>query len=255
MKCVNCNQALAPQYRYCPVCSQTANVQRITLAEVSHQAVHYFHADKSIFSLVRDLATKSGTVAREYVMGMRKKYYSPLNFFLMVAAVYLLAMNLEQSPASQALRERPALAELAEGEDLAKLERFYQRQEVAVKFMQKRSNIIAMVTLPVSALIFFLFYRKREFNYTEHLVASMYMAGFSTLVYTVLILLNILVNAPVGVLAATYFLFQILYYAWFYFRFMDGTGKLRATVAAACGALAPGAVGAILILLYTFDFI
>jgi hypothetical protein len=58
------------------------DLHRISMHEVVHDGVHYFtHADKGLPQLVRDLVLKGGVVAREFVNGKRKKYFSPLNFF------------------------------------------------------------------------------------------------------------------------------------------------------------------------------
>lgn len=256
MKCINCNGDLTPQYRYCPSCSQTVHLQRLSLPHVGHETFHYFtHADKSIINLVRDLATRGGTVAREYVLGMRKRHFSPLSFFLMIAAIYLIVMNFENSPASEALRERPDLSQYYEGAELEKMQYYFQRQEVAVRYMQKKSNLVAIATVPITALSFFLFYRKRAFNYTEHLVATLYMSGFTTLFYIILIALNSLIRFPFGYLAAVYFPLQLAYYSWFYYRFMVGSGKPKVFLSALCGALIPGLIGGAIILLYTFDII
>ncbi len=56
------------------------------------------HADKGLFQLLRDLVIKNGQVAREYVDGKRKKYFSPLNFFLLVAAVFVFFFSLQSPP-------------------------------------------------------------------------------------------------------------------------------------------------------------
>ena len=56
----------------------------------AHEVVHFFtHADKGIFYLVKMLATNPGKVAREYIRGKRKKYFSPLNFFLVVVGLFV----------------------------------------------------------------------------------------------------------------------------------------------------------------------
>lgn len=88
MTCKNCDRDLAPEFDYCPKCSQKVALHRLTFHDVFHEAIHYFtHADKGIFQLLRDLFKKNGVVVRQYVEGIRKKYFSPFNFFLIVAAI------------------------------------------------------------------------------------------------------------------------------------------------------------------------
>jgi len=45
------------------------------------------------------LLLKSGTVAREYIGGKRKKYFNPFTFFLILAALFILS-NTFFSPVS-----------------------------------------------------------------------------------------------------------------------------------------------------------
>lgn len=80
--CKNCAGELTESYAFCPGCGQKAHLHRLSWHEIGHGLVHYFtHADKGIFSLLKDLATKNGVVAREYIEGQRRKYFPPPNFF------------------------------------------------------------------------------------------------------------------------------------------------------------------------------
>ena len=95
--CKNCDIELQPHYDFCPKCSQKTKLHRLSMHEVVHEGIHYFtHADKGLFQLIRDLTIKTGTVAREYAEGKRKKYFSPLNFFLLAATLYVFVINLDQ---------------------------------------------------------------------------------------------------------------------------------------------------------------
>ncbi|HEX9981397.1 MAG TPA: DUF3667 domain-containing protein [Flavobacterium sp.] len=226
--CKNCEIPLTAGYKFCPNCSQNAHLHRLSLHEVFHEAIHYFtHADKGIFQLLRDLTIKTGGVAREYVDGKRKKYYPPLSFFLLVVTVYVLAINLDGSPQTETIKEQPELSHIKDPVKKQKMVEMFRRRDEAVIFIQKHSNIVSMLILPLSTFFFWLFYRKGRYNYTEHMIAGMYMSGFTTLLFVLAIVLNLIFKLPVNYVYTLYFVMQIMYFANFYYRFMDHrtTGK------------------------------
>jgi hypothetical protein len=229
--CKNCELDLQPGFDYCPKCSQKSSLHRLSLHEVAHEGIHYFtHADKGFLQLVRDLALKSGTVAREYVYGKRKKYFSPLNFFLLVAALNLFAVNADEtSDRPDITREHASeLARLKSPEQRQAFLRLYQRQVEAVDFIRHHSNKTVLVMLPIMALVFFGFYRKSGYNFTEHLIANMYMYGFCTLVFVVLALLNLIFKVDINIIYAITLALQLVYFTHFYYRFMGNSKGLRA---------------------------
>lgn len=230
--CKNCDVNLQPDYDFCPKCSQKAHLHRLSLHEIFHEAVHYFtHADKGIFQLVRDLAKKSGVVAREYVEGKRKKYFPPLNFFLLVSAVYVFVMSFGNPSTEKVdmLRKYPELAAIQDKQTQDKIVEMYVRRDQGVAFINKYSNIVSMASLPFTALLFWMLYRKGRYNYTEHMVACMYMYGFSTLIFVVLFsLLHYLLGISVNYVFVGFFVFQLLYFSHFYYTFFGVKTRRKA---------------------------
>jgi hypothetical protein len=201
-----------------------------------HEAMHYFtHADKSIFSLLKQLILKTGTVAREFVLGKRKKYFSPLNFYFLVATIFVLTITFISSsqPNSSVLDKHPEVNYITDIAEKEKVIKIYKRQEVAVNFINKYSNIVAMVALPLICFIYWLFYRKGRYNYAEHLAACMYMAGLTNLVYAVIFIpVSLLIrpfhsNSSLTILLP-FTIFQIIYNSVFYYHFINGKTKTSA---------------------------
>lgn len=228
LTCANCSSSLQPEFDYCPYCSQKTHLHRLSLHDIFHDALHYFtHADKGILGLMRDLTLKTGTVAREYVTGRRKKYFPPLNFFLIVATVFVLIMSaVTPNTPYDAQKEHPEISRIPDKAQQQRVAAIYERQHKAVHFMNKYANTVAMIAVPLICLLYWLFYVRGPYNYTEHLIACLYMVGFSNLVY-------VLVFVPASLIAGmkqsktsmvTVFLFmvfQIIYAAVFYYRFMN----------------------------------
>src|SRR5688572_5577066 len=86
--CLNCGSGLGTANKFCASCGQKANTHRLSFHDLGHDALHYItHADKGIFHLIKELARRPGTVAREYIDGKRAKYFKPINLFLIVGTI------------------------------------------------------------------------------------------------------------------------------------------------------------------------
>lgn len=225
--CKNCNTFYSEHFNYCPNCSQKSKLHRLTFGDIVHEGVHYFtHADKGLFQLIRDLSIKRGLVAYEYIEGKRKKYFPPLNFFLLIAAVFVFMSTLktvpQDVPITQAYPEVAAIQDPVKKQEAIEV---YQRKNDVRYFSDRYSNLLAMLSLPMTALVFWLFYRKAKYNYIEHLVAGMYMLGICILLYALVILpISYLLHISRDIAAAVFMLFQLFYFAVFYCGFLRKRG-------------------------------
>src|SRR5688500_16468941 len=87
MNCKNCDVLL--EGNFCRQCGQKADTNRITFKHFLHEFFHAFtHSDKGILLLMKDLITRPGLVAREYLDGKRKKYFNPLSFLVIISSLY-----------------------------------------------------------------------------------------------------------------------------------------------------------------------
>lgn len=228
--CLNCSSPLTAAYRYCPQCGQDAHVHRLNAAHLMHDAVHFFtHADKGIFLLIKMLAIRPGHVAREYIQGMRRKYFGPLNFFLIVIGLFVFALSTfhifeQRSSMTQAKAAVQKIPDpVARERQLAKLDRV----EHALQFMDKYSNFVSMAATPLFAFIFFLSFSRRRYNFTEHLVAHLYFAGFNGLVFILIVapLLSMVDNRQFYLTTILlYLLFGVIYRGIGYYQMMHKRG-------------------------------
>ncbi|MGH2664635.1 DUF3667 domain-containing protein [Flavobacterium sp.] len=226
--CRNCETNYAKEYNYCPNCSQKSTLHRLTFHDVLHEGLHYFtHADKGLFQLIRDLAKKSGIVAREYIEGKRKKYFPPLTFFFLIAAVFVFVATVgEPKVTPDVLKAHPELNKIVSLAERQNAIHVYERGNKVQHFTNKYSNLMAMCSLPLTALIFWLFYRKARYNYIEHLVAGMYMLGFCILIYALLILpTSYLFHFGNNYAVLVFFVFQLFYFTVFYHGFLNKKSK------------------------------
>lgn len=231
--CLNCNSNLDEDFKFCPKCGQKAAIHRLDFHAISHDAVHYVtHADKSIFTLIKELISKPGIVAREYVAGRRQRYFKPLNFFLIVAGIVVFMTSSFYSAEDNRSRQIELAANKIQ--DPVKRQETLNvaaRTKTVNKITKKYSNVINMVATPLLTFLFWIFYRKK-YNYFESLVANMYFIGFIMLLYALVIVpLQSLFPRFTLYFIALFFLFEIVYRGMAYYQLINQKGRRQAAKA------------------------
>ena len=230
--CLNCHTVFHNNEKFCPQCGQSRNVHRFTMANFFHEGFHAVtHTDKGIFHLLKSLATKPGTTAREYIAGKRKKYFSPFTFFLILMTIFVLSNTyfLKEvkliEPSAKVLQRIPT--EEGKKKYIATIGRVNSSQS----FFRKHGNIVAMIAVPVISLFTWLFFRRKKFNYAEHLTANMMFVAFSNLVFTLIIfpLAGLLKPGLSAYFTAMAILLQVVYFTWSFNGFLQLTSAGQRT--------------------------
>ncbi len=87
--CKNCNHFFVG--KFCGQCGQKASVGELKLKDVLHETWHSVtHTDSGILRLTKDLIFRPQSVYLNYFAGQRKKYFSPVTFFLITVGILLL---------------------------------------------------------------------------------------------------------------------------------------------------------------------
>ena len=164
--CLNCGVALPGDQNYCGHCGQKARPLRLNLRDIAAELVHaLLHVDHSVLSLVRLLAVRPGTVAREYVDGRRKTYFGPFAFLVIVVGLTsaLVAVSgFTAVSASQAAVAGPI-----------------------VDFLQRHLNLVYFTQVPLLAAACAVLFRGDRRLYAEHLVLASYTTGMRSLLLMV----------------------------------------------------------------------
>ncbi len=229
--CTNCHNNILNPSNFCPHCSQKIHVHRLSIGHLLHETVHFFtHADKGIFYLLKMLATKPGKVAREYIEGRRKLYFTPLNFFLIVLGLFVFVLTtFKPMQAVNMDQLKESVMQIPEREKRERRLEKVARMEKAINFTSKNSNYLNMALTPIIAGIFFLFYSRRKYNYTEHLVANLYFVGFLGLIFIFLVTPYLIItrNSGAYLYGIQFFLLaEVMYRSIAYYQFMGRKGIL-----------------------------
>ena len=187
--CLNCRAELATSQRFCANCGQNTATHRITLPHFLHEFFHAFtHTDKGIFHLLKELTLRPGTVAREYLGGKRKKYFNPFTFFLLVMAVFVFTSTMLTKTLPEVKPDPAIVTRIPSPEGKAAYIATMERAGKAVVFMSKYSNVVGMIAVPFLSLITWLCFRRKGYNYGEHLTANLLFTSYNNLVFALFII-------------------------------------------------------------------
>jgi hypothetical protein len=152
MECKNCGSENSS--KYCTYCGQKTIVPVFTIKQLVSEVIHSMtHADKSVFSYIKNLIINPGKVAREYIVeGKRKKYFNPFTFFLLISGFCIFIQN----------------KTLNLKEDLFKLDNEYGR--IFLDYF-KLFSVFEILILAIICII--LFSRKPRYIYGEYIVFIM----------------------------------------------------------------------------------
>ena len=172
--CLNCETALSDGQRFCPNCGQKTDTHRLTWKHFSHEVFHALApADKGLVYLFKELVLRPGAVAREYLAGKRQKYFNPFSYFLISAGVIVLADSLFGNEAPETLPDPSILARLPTEAARAGYVGMLHRSYEVTHFIAEHGNLFAIAAIPVFASVWWLFYRRRGYNYVEFLTGAM----------------------------------------------------------------------------------
>ena len=160
--CKNCGATLSGNF--CANCGQTSEIHRVTFGHFAHEFFHAFtHTDKGILLLMKELITRPGYVAKEYLDGKRKKYFNPLTFLIILSSVFALASH--YSGYYEALSFKSP-------------EKMHPLHKETLELMYASGKVINLFLMPVLISFFsWIFFRKQKNNLAENLVLSSFVMG------------------------------------------------------------------------------
>lgn len=213
--CKNCETTF--EGKFCSNCAQKANTHRFTIAHFAHEAFHAItHTDKGILFLIKKLFRWPGVVAREFVEGKRKKYFSPMTFLLITMAIQIYAVKKTDFfgvfvDETKKVFQNIAIANPSQEGEKASMQALDEAKGVSAKTMEN-SKAVTFIFLPVAAFLTWLFFRKSGFNYTENLVMAIFVQGQLNVFFLLFCIVPILI-VPASVI---FFFYLYIVLMWVY---------------------------------------
>jgi hypothetical protein len=86
-----------------------------------------------------------------------------------------------------------------------------------------------MFATPLITFIIWLFYSRGQYNYTEHLMANLYISGYTALAHVLIFkLLALLLQIDSTYVLIGYFIFETTYRCVFYYQFIGNKNRFNA---------------------------
>ena len=176
--CKNCGKELHGSY--CSHCGQKAKVERITFSYIWHELVHFFtHMESGFFFTSWRMLVSPGRTVKNFIDGKRKNYQSPVSYFLIWTAVFILLLY---------------WIERTFGENVAINYKDYFGPSATTKFAVSHLSIVLTIIIPFQALYLFLLVTKRSYNYFESMAAVIYSLGTIILLQFVFAVIAVMVH-------------------------------------------------------------
>jgi hypothetical protein len=178
LNCLNCEAPLEQNQAYCARCGQKIGAPRLTMHEIGHEFMHALtNVDRSALRLLCALIVRPGLVARDYVLGRRKRYFGPFGFFTVAVAVSSAAIalgHLSMVPGSD-----PRLVAVSDS-------------------MRAHANLLTLVQAPLLAAVCRLFFIHVGNNFAEYLVLAAYTSGMRALFFSLVVLPSLFLLRATG---------------------------------------------------------
>lgn len=170
---------------YCSHCGQKLAVERIAFGYIWHGLVHFFtHTERGFLYTSWQMLIVPGRIAINFIGGKRKNYQTPVSYFLIWNAVYILLIYIVGK---------------SFGENKVVDFSGYFGESEKTKYALSHLNIVLTALLPFQALYIYLFLMYRQYNYMEALVIIFYGIGTVLLLQFVFVMLAIPVHLLTGV--------------------------------------------------------
>lgn len=156
--CLNCDTPLSG--KFCVDCGQKADTHRISPGHfITHDLVHgVLHVDKGILYTLKQLFTRPGYAAKDYIAGKRVRYYNIFYLILLTVGFLLLAHGHKQIAADH----------------FEKLEGIPHGVAVFISLVVNNFKYLLLLQVPIFSLSGLVFFNRLDYNYFEHFIIAGY---------------------------------------------------------------------------------
>ncbi len=207
-KCKNCGNIISGNY--CPECGQRTDTRRFSAKTIIHDFMHGFlHIDHILGHTLKELLINPGETLRSYLLGKRIRYANPFTMILVFGAltsVLMRKVNMESLIVDLNITAK----QFVDAESW--------------NFSVKHFTYRVILGIPVYALVSRIFYFKKPFNYTEHLIVNTFIRAMADVFLVIAALILILIHQDAAVLVVKLIVIFVilLYYGWSFSGLFDG---------------------------------
>lgn len=170
-----CNCGYEGTGKYCAECGKPYEVKRLTVASILQEVAHLFtHLDRGFGYTLKQLAISPGRMQKDYIRGKRSVHQKPFSMFFICAtltgvAIYWISKAYVTSHNTT-------------------------YDEMRLYFYSHYFVIFQSTLIPFYALVLWLLFRNKNFNYAEALVLFVYSFAFMLLLICLTNAINLVPN-------------------------------------------------------------
>lgn len=210
MECKNCSTAF--DGKFCPNCSQKVVDSRLTIKQIIRDLFQMItNLEKGFWYTMRELFARPDQVIKEYLSGITIKYYNPFRYYFIIIAVSALTQislgvfDLQQATIRETINPNMSEEEL-------------QRQLAIMEYVKKFLNFIPLIVLPFVSTFFYWIFKKRGWNFAEHLISTTFIYAQTTILGLFMILALYFMPQYISYTIPMSFLISAIYFGLVYRR-------------------------------------
>ena len=203
--CKNCGNTFVG--KYCNRCGEKVYSEHDkNIAHLAEEGLHFVtHFEGTFLVTLRTILTRPGKLSVDYCNGIRKKYFKPLPFFLMLIVLYLIfplfkGLNMElQNHIGNSFYGDYASAKIDEWRSTNS----WTMEETTVRFQavsEKASKFLLFSIIPFMAVLNWPLLRNRRKFFFDHFIFTTETASFFLLWGFLLLPLLLLMVSKIAVL-------------------------------------------------------
>ncbi|MGB3589785.1 MAG: DUF3667 domain-containing protein [Tunicatimonas sp.] len=151
----------------------TEKPPRITLQYLWQEILGTLSWDKGFFFTFKELLIRPGKTIRAYLAGDRQRYSNPVRFLVFstaIASFVIIKLDLVGRALDQGMLRTSD-------------QQVQQSRQEVMTYLYQYYNFVMFLLVPLLALATYWFFRKRKYNYAEHLTFSAFISAEYTLIY------------------------------------------------------------------------
>lgn len=181
--CKNCGHSF--KGKFCNNCGEKVYTEKDrSVRHLFEEALHFItHFEGTFFNTLKAIFTRPGQLSVDYCNGIRKKYFKPLSFFLLLVIIYLLFPFFEGLNMKLRYHEQHNLYGKYATEAVQRImaERHTTEEQVAEVFHhagERTSKFLLFILIPIIALASKLTAFKKSKPYYDHFIFSIELLSF-----------------------------------------------------------------------------
>ncbi|WP_421753570.1 DUF3667 domain-containing protein [Croceimicrobium sp.] len=190
---------------------QERQVRRYSLRNMGSSILDAFNLEYGILYTLKEFLIRPGQSTRNYLGEGRLNYSSP--FRLLILSTALLLVLIQSSSVGSDFEAGFNYGASQNAEAQTENQQAQLQGEAVLALFSEYFNLLLWLYIPVISFFSWLFNRKRNLNFAEHIVFNSYYTSLIN-VFSLIMVLDLFLGN--GIASFLYFVIALVYYSWFY---------------------------------------